>query len=73
MKNISLIGLVVVLLSMFSSCSKCYECTRKIAVEVDTDGDGVVDGEEYVDDTDEVCTADKDEVDSKESQGYTCS
>tara|TARA_B100000678_G_C17977329_1_gene409565 strand:- start:164 stop:382 length:219 start_codon:yes stop_codon:yes gene_type:complete len=72
MKNISLLGVVVVLLSVFSSCSKCYECTRKIAVEVDTDGDGVLETE-YVDDTDDVCTADSDEIDNKESQGYTCS
>jgi len=73
MKNIN-IALIVVLSIAFviSSCSKCYECTRFIEVEVDKDGDGVLE-KELVEDTDDICTANQDEVDSKENDGWSCS
>lgn len=67
-------GLFILVLVAFlgASCSKCYDCTRQIAIEVDKDGDGVKETE-FVDDTDEVCTANRGEVDDKENEGYTCS
>ena len=62
-----------VLLGFISiSCSKCYECTRLIEVEVDKDGDGIPETE-FIEDTDDICTANKNDVDDKEGEGWSCS
>lgn len=71
MKSIHVI-LIGAILTALTSCSKCYECTRQIEIEVDKDGDGVFETE-VRDDIDEVCTANKKEVDDKEADGWSCS
>lgn len=48
-----------------SSCSKCYECSHVVYIEVN----GVLDSTTA---TDEYCTADNSEIAEKEKQGYTC-
>lgn len=50
----------------FSSCSKCYECTREI--EIQSGGQTVA----VEEDTDEFCTADDWEVDSRRESGEDC-
>jgi len=75
MNNIIKTSLLITLLiamQSLSSCSKCYECTRLIEVEVDKDGDGVPEIE-LVEDTDDICTANKKDVDNKENEGWSCS
>jgi len=47
------------------SCSKCYDC--KAPFEVKTPDTTYT---EYV--NQEICTADKSEIETKESQGYIC-
>jgi hypothetical protein len=71
MKKLILIALPFSFL-LLESCSKCYECTRKIPVEVDKDNDGVNEIE-FIDDTEDFCTSNRDEVDSKEREGFSCS
>lgn len=50
----------------FSSCSKCYECTRQI--EIQSGGQTVA----VEEDTDEFCTADDWEVDARREEGEDC-
>lgn len=67
MKKRLLFALAIVSL-LGASCSKCYDCRTQVEI---TDGNGnVISTEER---TEEVCTASKDEVDDKESEGYDCS
>ena len=68
----SLFIILLAAMQSLASCSKCYECTRQIEVEVDKDGDGVPEIE-LVEDTDDICTANKKDVDSKENEGWSCS
>ncbi len=70
--QITFVLTAITVLLGFTSCSKCYECTRQIEVEVDKDGDGVFETE-VRDDIDEVCTANKKEVNDKEDDGWSCS
>tara|TARA_Y100000782_G_C10186278_1_gene266804 strand:- start:5597 stop:5797 length:201 start_codon:yes stop_codon:yes gene_type:complete len=66
MKKLALI--IAVIAGSFASCSKCYDCTTTVEI---TDANGnVIDTEEQ---SEEVCTANKDEVDDKEADGYSCS
>ncbi len=50
----------------FSSCSKCYECTREI--EIQSGGQTVA----VEEDTDEFCTVDENEVDLRRADGENC-
>lgn len=67
MKKIALLSSVLLTLGLLS-CSKCYDCTRQVEI---TDGNGnVIDTSEQ---SEEVCTADDNEIDNKEADGYDCS
>lgn len=52
-------------LFVFASCSKCYEC--KAPVEVQTPDTTYTTYQ-----TEELCTANKNDVATKEDQGYVC-
>lgn len=63
--------LAFVLVSVIgTSCSKCYDCTRSIPIEIDKNGQKEI---VMTEDTEEVCTADKKEIDDKKAAGYACS
>lgn len=57
----------VVLVIGLGACSKCYECTETRYV-YDNNGNIVGDFESF----DEVCTADKKEIDDREANGAVC-
>jgi hypothetical protein len=69
MKKVVFIALIIVSYSV-ASCSKCYDCTRSIPIEIEKNGQKEI---VMTEDTEEVCTADKNEIDNKESAGYACS
>jgi len=54
------------------SCSKCYDCTTQVEIEI-TDENGNVTGTDSQTVSEEICTADENEVDNKEADGYSCS
>ena len=68
MKTILHLAIVAVLGLSTSSCSKCYDCVETQEI-LDSNGN-VIDHTEV---HDEVCTASKDEIDKRESNGATCS
>ena len=49
-----------------TSCSKCYECTHEIVIEVNGQQ------ETTTSDPEEVCTADDSEIEDRENNGHTC-
>jgi len=49
------------------SCSQCYECTHSI--EILDQSSGQIHTDES---TEEYCTVSQEEIDIKESNGYTC-
>lgn len=69
MKKVVFLALITVLLAGVS-CSKCYDCTRSIPIEIDKNGQKEI---VMTEDTEEVCTADKSEIDNKKAAGYACS
>ncbi len=52
---------LLMLATIFSSCSKCYECK---GVRVYNNVQDTV--------SEDICTADQKEIDAKEAAGYTC-
>ena len=60
--------ILTIALGLFSSCSKCYDCVETQDV-LDANGN-VIDQTEV---HESVCTADKDEIERRESQGAVCS
>ena len=69
MKNIFTILLVASFFGMIStSCSKCYDCSRSVVIE-DSQGNPI----DTTNTNEEVCTADQDEIDNREEEGYSCS
>jgi hypothetical protein len=65
-KNIFL-SLAIGLILGLSSCSKCYECTQLIEIQMP---DGSIKTEES---TEEYCTASEEELKAKEDNGFKCS
>lgn len=67
MKKASILSIVVFAFAVcFTSCSKCYDCESEL--EIINGQDTIIETQ-----TDEFCTANKDEVDAKEEDGWTCS
>ncbi len=71
MKKIAFLVLAVISIGfVFTSCSKCYECTTEHEVEVITTDTSYVTTESS---TEDYCTANSDEVSQKEEdEGATC-
>lgn len=66
--------IVSILAMSLASCSTCYECAHDVEIWIDYNGNGIEDpGEtEISEETTELCTADRSEVDDLESVGYSC-
>lgn len=63
--NILLFTIILGSFTTLMSCSKCYDC--KAPIEIKTPDTVYTD---YI--NQEICTADKEEIETKESQGYVC-
>lgn len=68
MKTIFISVAVAVLSVGFTACSKCYDCVETQDI-LDSNGN-VIDQTEV---HEEVCTADQDEINRRESNGAICS
>ncbi len=65
--SVLLFILVMYMLTLMSACSKCYTCKTAYAVK-DNNGNVI----KYDTTTEDVCTADKSEIDAREKQGAVC-
>lgn len=59
------VGLYLVFIMVITSCSKCYECSHLVVVEI---------GNSIMIDTvnEEFCTVLEEEIEAKEIEGYNC-